>query len=1451
MKKLHSLLAVMLLAATAMMAQQPAPGILNYQGVARNSVGNVLINKNITLRLTIHDGTAAGPVVYQESRAVTTNPFGLFNVQLGSGGTISQTGTIAGVPWGVGLKYIQVEIDPNGGSSFINIGTAQLASVPYSLYSSLANDLVLPFNKTQADAGTLFKITNSNTSSSGATALEGLTNSTAANASAITGTVTSTSPGGFSVGVRGINNGNGGLGIGVWGSQNGSGWGVYGQTPSGLGVFGSTNSGYGVYGGANANGIGVYGISSTGNAGRFEITNNANTAAVLAVNSNNPGDGVQSLKTGTGGKAGYFENTNAANGSEVLQSVARGTNSAGSFVNLNAANAATTLTSSTVGTGGAGSFVVNNTAATGDALSASTNGGATSWALRATSTGAQGAGIFTYNNAAGTANALRVTNNGSGAAVSALSTGTGLTGDFQKTNAANTNFTVNIFDADVTTTGFNNGGVFAVKGGTAGAFVLTGQTAIKAVTSLGTGISINGGSGSGIGVAGVTNTGIALAGVAATPATGFGLVTIGRVQIQGNGAALNRVLTSDATGNATWQPLGAIGGVTGSGTVNFVPKWTPSTTNLGNSLIFDDGTSVAIGTTTPTHRFTVNHAGSTGIGINSSASFSVLDINAFSGDAAIRLANNGVNQWNIRNQPGNNNLQIFELGGGGERMHIEDGTGNISIGGAVDPLSYRLDILHGGSSGERIKSSASFSVLDIDAFSGDAAIRLANNGVNQWNLRNQPGTNNLQIFELGGGGERMHIEDGTGNISIGGAVDPLTHRLSILHGGSSGILNKSTASFSVIDIDAFSGDAAIRFANNGVNQWNLRNQPGTNNLQIFELGGGGERMHIEDATGNISIGGAVDPLTHRLSILHGGSSGILNKSTASFSVLDIDAFSGDAAIRLANNGVNQWNIRNQPGTDNLQIFELGGGGERMHIQDATGNVSIGGITPSYRLDVQHGGATGIRSKSTSSYSVIDIDSKNGDAALRFFKDGVGPANFRWVVRNDPSTDNFQIWGNNGATVFQEIDYASGNVGLNIVPTSYKLDVQHGGSSGIRSRSTSSYSVVDIDANNGDAALRFFKGGVAPANFRWVVRNDPSTDNFQIWGNNGATVFQDINYTSGKVTVYNDFTALGVKLFTMDHPLDPENKTLMHAAAESNEVINFYSGNITTDASGKAVVQLPDYFEAINKDPRYQLTVIGSFAQAIISKKVSNNQFEIATSLPNIEVSWEVKGVRNDARMQKHPFAAVQEKAASEKGKYLDPEAHNQPLTKGVNYNPAAETSLKAGYKPVETRVAAPVSGPSSLDPVADPKNVKQGDNTSGSVADTKPAEQKATTKPEEIKGTSLEDVKKPAEQKAAKPEEIKGTSVEDVKKPAEKKADSKPVQTKGTSLEDTPAPPKKEKKIESNVTQVTNEKPVQEVESKAAGVARTLEVVSDKSTPVKEEKAPIVTEQVKPVKSDK
>ena len=140
MKKQHLLLMpfltlVMLFGITVKTDAQ-VPQQFNYQGAARNASGTPLVNKNLSLRLSIVDGSPNGEVQYTETRTVTTNTLGLYSVVIGSPGASSKTGTISGVSWASGLKYIRVEVDPNNGSNFSIAGTAQLLSVPYALYAA-------------------------------------------------------------------------------------------------------------------------------------------------------------------------------------------------------------------------------------------------------------------------------------------------------------------------------------------------------------------------------------------------------------------------------------------------------------------------------------------------------------------------------------------------------------------------------------------------------------------------------------------------------------------------------------------------------------------------------------------------------------------------------------------------------------------------------------------------------------------------------------------------------------------------------------------------------------------------------------------------------------------------------------------------------------------------------------------------------------------------------------------------------------------------------------------------------------------------------------------------------------------------------------------------------------------------------------------------------------------
>ncbi|MBL0308270.1 MAG: tail fiber domain-containing protein [Bacteroidetes bacterium] len=111
-----------------------APQSMNYQAVARNAAGAIIPNQTITVRLTVHDGSAGGSAVYIESTSTATNQFGLFTVKIGTGSPL--VGTFAGINWGSGDKFLQIELDAAGGSNYSDMGTVQLLSVPYALYAA-------------------------------------------------------------------------------------------------------------------------------------------------------------------------------------------------------------------------------------------------------------------------------------------------------------------------------------------------------------------------------------------------------------------------------------------------------------------------------------------------------------------------------------------------------------------------------------------------------------------------------------------------------------------------------------------------------------------------------------------------------------------------------------------------------------------------------------------------------------------------------------------------------------------------------------------------------------------------------------------------------------------------------------------------------------------------------------------------------------------------------------------------------------------------------------------------------------------------------------------------------------------------------------------------------------------------------------------------------------------
>jgi hypothetical protein len=175
--------------------------------------------------------------------------------------------------------------------------------------------------------------------------------------------------------------------------------------------------------------------------------------------------------------------------------------------------------------------------------------------------------------------------------------------------------------------------------------------------------------------------------------------------------------------------------------------------------------------------------------------------------------------------------------------------------------------------------------------------------------------------------------------------------------------------------------------------------------------------------------------------------------------------------------------------------------------------------------------------------------------------------------------------------------------------------------------------------------------------------------------NGIVAYAFPGFTSnyagifgGNVFVTGDLTVAGTKNFKMDHPLDPGNKYLLHAAVESSEVLDVYSGNVLIGPDGGAVVSLPEWFEALNRDFRYQLTAIGAPAPGLyVAEEIAAGHFRIAGGVPGKRVSWQVTAVRSDAAMRQHPFRPVVDKPDSERGTYVHPEAFGQPEEKGIEW----------------------------------------------------------------------------------------------------------------------------------------------------------------------------------------
>ncbi|HMS57187.1 MAG TPA: hypothetical protein PKA27_17520, partial [Fimbriimonadaceae bacterium] len=368
---------------------------------------------------------------------------------------------------------------------------------------------------------------------------------------------------------------------------------------------------------------------------------------------------------------------------------------------------------------------------------------------------------------------------------------------------------------------------------------------------------------------------------------------------------------------------------------------------------------------------------------------------------------------------------------------------------------------------------------------------------------------------------------------------------------------------------------------------------------------------------------------------------------------------------LGNGGVTKWMVSSYPDYDSLDIAENGVAYSRMHFSPG-GRVGINSEAPQHALDVNGGIASNI-------YMRVFAE------GYGFFQEGtttnVGTyvdASGGYVGSTQPNSLHF-FTGNSWA---QATLTTSGNFGIGTETPSAKLEViGSGGNPGV---------VIFGDGFNG----MFSTTSGTDGNGITAVANTGSLA-YGVWGVSDSGVGVVGQNQGGGYGVYaiGPLGASGTKTFRIDHPQDPLNKYLLHYSAEGPEPQNIYNGTITTDEQGQAWVELPSYYNDINRDPRIQLTVDDESDEFVMVKAVGGvkgNGFRIRTSRGNIKVYWEVKAVRNDAYVQKYGAPVEVNKKEGEKGKYQHPDLYGAPQEMAMKYRAPSNPKVtkREGSRPL-------------------------------------------------------------------------------------------------------------------------------------------------------------------------
>ena len=480
---------------------------------------------------------------------------------------------------------------------------------------------------------------------------------------------------------------------------------------------------------------------------------------------------------------------------------------------------------------------------------------------------------------------------------------------------------------------------------------------------------------------------------------------------------------------------------------------------------------------------------------------------------------------------------------------------------------------------------------------------------------------------------------------------------------------------------------------------------GTLNVDLTTVAGGDDAD--ADPTNEYNTGVSLSGTT--LSVTDAGGSVMANLSSL---VNDADADPTNEYITSASLSGTTLNIVDGAGTHAVDMSSLSGGGGNWTLSGSNiynsnpGYVGVGETAPASKLHVNATGTTanphgaqifmdnpsgttssaGLRVESTGNsaaelvgvYTSSTVTSSSWSKGM--WAEALGSTDVNRGVQG--ATDGTGTGGNEGVIGFS-VGAGVGTENTGVYGAGYGTTGDNYGVHGASYGPTGAATVTGVKGealgspgdisrgvrgeSQGGGTDAIGVSGVSTGNATWncgmeAFSTGTGTYNIGIYAS-GADATYGAGYFSGDVYVSGTLGKAG-GTFRIDHPQDPENKYLVHSFVESPDMMNIYNGNVTTDSEGYAVVTMPDYFDALNKDFRYQLTVIGTFAQAIVKEEISGNTFIIQTSEPGVKVSWQVTGVRKDKWAEANRVVPEETK---EKPGYIHPELYGLPKEEGIFY----------------------------------------------------------------------------------------------------------------------------------------------------------------------------------------